>query len=114
MSVAKTKLEWNVFYGNFNTKRIEDYNIFEHGGFRDDVIKAFNQHKNEPPEVFWKELRSILQYYFWAKCEWEIVLSDFPPSTSFKSSKVDVFEQVSLNIGKFEAYVWNALCAGER
>lgn len=45
-------------------------------------------------------------YYFWSKCEWEIILSDFPPSDRFKKKKVDVYEQVMLNWDKFINYLW--------
>lgn len=46
-------------------------------------------------------------YYFWSKCEWEIILSDFPPSKKFQEKKVDVYEQVMLNWDIFINYVWN-------
>lgn len=36
------------------------------------------------------------QYYWWAKCEWEIILSDWPNQET--NEKVDVYKQVMANI----------------
>ena len=98
--------EWYVYYNNFNQKCIEKYNIFQHGFFRKDVEKAVKAYRDDF-EGFCKELDSSLMYWFWAKCEWEIVLSDFPPSDSFKKEKIDVYQQVKLNWNIFVQYVWN-------
>ena len=46
-------------------------------------------------------------YYFWSKCEWEIILSDWPPSDTFCKEKIDVFDQVMLNWDIFVDYIWN-------
>ena len=51
-------------------------------------------------------VRNSLRYYYWSKCEWEIVLSDWPPSETFKKEKVDVYSQVVLNWDIFSEYIW--------
>ena len=99
-------LEWNVYIADFNRKRIEQYNIFNHSGFSKDVKQAYNSFKDDF-EAFCKQLDNALMYYFWCKCEWEIVLSDFPPSDSFKAQKIDVYSQVKLNWNIFAKQVWD-------
>lgn len=98
---------WNVYVENFNANRIEKYNIFQHYSFNESVKKAYKKYKDDSA-AFAKEVRRQLQYYFWSKCEWEIVLSDFPPSDRFQKEKIDVYGQVMLNWDIFIQYVWDA------
>lgn len=68
---------WNVYYGDFNSREIKVYNIFEHFSFYKDCVKAKKKFK-EDKDGFAEEVRSSLMYYFWSKCEWEIILSNWP------------------------------------
>ena len=97
------KLEWNVYVNNFNSKRIETYNIFKHGGFLDDCKKAARKYSKDEA-AFLEEVRKYLMYNFWSKCEWEIVITDWPTSGKVEK-KIDVFDQVMLNWPIFCAYI---------
>ena len=97
-------LEWNVYVSNFNSKRIETDNIFEHSGFLDDCKKAARKYSKDR-EAFLEEVRKSLMYYFWSKCEWEIVITDWP-TTGKCETKIDVFDQVRLNWPIFCDYIW--------
>ena len=99
-------LEWNVYVEDVNAQKIVVYNIFRHTFFVRDCKKALKEHK-EDKDSFLEEVRKELMYYFWSKCEWEIILSDFPPSGRFKEEKVDVYDQVRLNWKVFSEYLWN-------
>ena len=98
-------MEWFVYIENINARRIEKYNIFNHSGFLDDCKNALNKFSNDK-ESFLRVVRSSLRYYYWSKCEWEIVLSDWPPSETFKKEKIDVYSQVVLNWDIFSEYIW--------
>jgi hypothetical protein len=98
------KPKWYVFVENFNKKQIEVYNIFDHHLFKKDCDEAWAKYKNDFFE-FEKAVRRILKYYFWCKCEWEIILSDFPPSKNFNDKKIDVFTQVEINWDNFISYL---------
>lgn len=65
-------MEWIVYNFNCNAQKIETCNIFEHGGFHYDVNKAAKKLKIK--EEFAEKLRRELMYYFWSKCEWELVV----------------------------------------
>ena len=65
-------MEWNVYCFNINAQKIETYNIFKHYSFLEYVNKAAKNYKTK--EEFVKQLKRELQYYFWAKCEWELVI----------------------------------------
>ena len=101
-------LSWYVYVDDFNGKTIREFNIFDHGGFRDDVEKAVKKRLNR--EQFEKAMRSSLMYWYWSKCEWEVVVDHWPPTRDNKYSgwarKVDVFKQVDMNWPRFIDYLW--------
>lgn len=98
-------LTWNVYVGNFNKGEIEVYNIFEHISFVEDCRKAAKKYAKDR-ELFEKEVRTSLNYYFWSKCEWEIIIEHWPPSDRCRDEKIDVADQVKLNWGIFMDYLW--------
>lgn len=98
-------LTWNVYYGNFNAKKIETFNIFKHTYFVNDCVHNFKHNKDK--DSFAKQLKRDLMYYFWSRCEWEIILSDWPPSDRFNKAKIDAFDQIMLNWDIFVDYIWN-------
>lgn len=100
---------WNVFNENFNRKEIEVINVFEHTSFYEDCKKAARKYKDDR-EKFLDEVRRSLMYYYWSKCEWEIILTSWPPpreGREFRDKKVDVFEQIRINWDIFCEYIWN-------
>ena len=97
---------WNVYIGSFNKNRIETWNVFDHWRFEEDCQKNYKKN-GENREAFEEQLRRDLQYYYWSKCEWEIILDHWPHFDQFKEEKIDVFDQVTLNWGVFADYVWN-------
>ena len=102
-----SELKWFVFIEDINSKRIKVYNIFEHKDFVEDCADAWEDYINEHRDFskFKKDIESNLMYYFWSKCEWEIVLSDFPPSDSFQKKKIDVYQQIKINWDIFIDYL---------
>ena len=97
-------LEWKVLVTGFNDKEIREYNVFDHFRFLDDCKK--NARKNSKDyDKFCDQLRKDLMYYFWSKCEWEIVVTDWPRGEN--SIKIDVWDQVRLNWDHFCDYVWS-------
>lgn len=97
---------WNVFYENFNARRIEEFNIFKHFDFMNDVEKQYKKNKDNY-DSFKHELERELMYHFWSKCEYEVIISGWPPHDDFHDRKVDIFKQVKLNFDVFAEYVWN-------
>ncbi len=98
-------LTWNVYIENFNTKEIQTYNIFTHYNFYNDLIRI-KQECEKNKSKFREEVIRSLMYYFQSKCEWEIILSDWPPSDTFNSKKISVYDQVNLNFNRFIDYLW--------
>lgn len=125
-------MKWNVFMENFNLGKIEIFNIFNSARFYEGVKKLVK--KNLQKDEFSKELKSELMYSFWGKCEYEIIIADYPTFITVKElerlneerknddeknkkryrygvnldveKKVDIYEQVMLNWSVFLEYVW--------
>ena len=98
-------LESNVYIGDINKRRITTFNVFEHYSFYKDLKKEIKIYKNI--EEFSDRLRRIVMYYFWSKCEYEIILTCWPSWDKFKEEKIDVYSQLDLNWDKFVNYIWD-------
>lgn len=70
-------LSWNVYIGDFNSGKIKCWNIFNHWFFYDSCVKAKKKYKDNM-EGFAEDVRSNLMYYFWSKCEYEVVIQPWP------------------------------------
>jgi len=101
------KMVWNVYYENFNAKVIESYNIFDHYSFEESVKNAYKKYKDDFAK-FSEEVQHNLKYYFWSKCEWEILLCSLVHRNHAEemTRKIDVYDQVMLNWNIFIKYVW--------
>ena len=123
---ATKQLVWNVFVND--NQSIQIYNIFDHPGFRQDVKSAKKKYGVASKE-FEEEIRRSLMYYYWSKCEWETVISSWPPYIDSKeynrikeevdkrdvfysvsvspegAQKVDVYMQVDMNWKPFMQYL---------
>ena len=97
-------LEWNVYVEDFNRREIKVYNIFKHDNFLKDCRKLAKTCMDKT--TFAENIRKNLLYYYWSKCEWEIILSDWPTSNKFKNEKVSVFDQIMINWDRFIDYLW--------
>lgn len=128
------KLEWHVYKNEFNQKKIVKFNVFDHWRFEEDVKKALKKCKTK--EEFAEDLKKNLTYYFWSKCEYEVIVTSFPVhikkdeldrlNQRFKENiakygheplgtwirpdvykKIDIYDQVMLNWNVFLDYVWS-------
>ena len=133
--MPKTKnLVWNVFRYNINARIIERYNVFNHSGFYTYVLKIDRKDKT----AFAEQLKREAMYYFWSKCEMEVVITSWPPYIDANEydrltkennenidkrgesarvlnicptvgEKIDIYEQLMLNWDMFVEYTWNTL-----
>lgn len=127
--MGKLKLCWNVYECDFNSGEIKVYNIFDHGRFFEDVKESLKKCKDK--EDFKERIKRHLFYYFGSKCEWEVIITSWPPYISKEevsnlckradegefrhrtavnletARKIDIREQVMLNFDVFIDYVWS-------
>lgn len=98
-------MEWNVLYSNFNSKKIETYNVFNHSRFLKEVVKEAEKCKSK--DEFLEELRMSLFYYYCAKSEWEVIVEPWVGTADAKM--IDVYHQVMNNWHIFSEYICEKL-----
>lgn len=108
-------LHWYVYVEDWNAKEIRKYDIFGGGYLEDELIKI-RKKIGDNREEFVEQLRRELMYHYWSKCEWEIILTSWPPDTTgrFKDNKIDVYDQIQMNWDVFVDYVWTNLPVRKR
>lgn len=118
-------LEWNVFRYDFNGKEIIDYNVFNHYGFAQDIKELLS--KKLTKEQFSEEAKHDAMYHFWSRCEYETVITSWPPYITSEEKeriiadtspypnvcpavgeKIDVYRQLEMNWDRFVDYVWRS------
>ena len=98
-------LEWYAYYHSWNEDKIEPFNVFDHGSFLEDCKK--NAKKNiHDYDAFCEQLRRDAMYFFWSKCEWEIIIAPWIRRKEDIEIKIDVFDQLKLNWEAFCKYTW--------
>lgn len=131
---CELSFKWMVYRHEFNAKKIVEYNIFNHGLFKENVDKALKECKTR--EEFAEALKRELFYYFGYKAEHEVVITSWVPYIGMSEldrlnaerekrlkeynqdphrlyvcpdvrEKVDVYSQVMLNFDVFVDYVWS-------
>ena len=70
-------MEWYVYRYDFNKREIVPFNVFRHADFKEDVEEI--DIKNISYKDFKNQLDKLTLYYFWSKCEYEVVITSWPP-----------------------------------
>jgi len=83
---------FNVIVEDFNSKKFEAYDIMPY--LRRCYIAA-----NPKPKTFDEFMKLVdneSMYQFWGRCEYEVILVDWPSQTH--EEKIDVYWQIKMNI----------------
>ena len=99
-------LEWNVWISDWNNKCIKTHNVFHHYRLIEDLKKYYRKYPNNK-EAFLDEIRKSLMYFYWSKCEWEIILDHWVGPRDAEKKKIDVWDQIRINWEPFSEYLWN-------
>lgn len=77
---------------------IEDNGVFRPYNVIPYLVRCYNDSEKKPEtfEEFKEFVKSQSMYQWWSRCEYEIILSDWPGQTV--SSKWDVHMQVLMNL----------------
>lgn len=101
-------MQWIVYRHNINSDKIEPWNVFDHGGFLNDITNNFKRNKTNKIK-FEEELRLDLFYHYGHKAEWEVLIIPWCGGQNTKPVKVCVYMQVMNNWDLFSEYVWSSL-----
>ena len=100
----KNMKQFNVINYNFNAQKFESYDVIPYliNAYKDRV----KRHHNNPDDNYWKvpvtfeEFKNFVQresqYQFWSRCEYEIILVDWPCQKY--TEKWDVYDQIMMNL----------------
>ena len=96
--------QFNVINFNFNARKFESYDVIPY------LVRSYQErielHKKYPEDDlfkvpktfddFKKFVKDRAQYQFWARCEYEIILVDWPCQKT--EEKWDVYDQIMMNL----------------
>ena len=113
-------MEWFVYKENPNARTIEKWNVFRHSAFEKEVCALLDE-ITMTKEKFAEKLESAARYCFWCRCEYEVVISEWPPVNRERfpdrkevAIKVDIFSQLQMNWEAFVNYCWEHKWMEER
>lgn len=95
--------KFNVLHWNFNSDSIEPYDILPY--FRENCAKCENH------ESFKREIERASRYRFWARCEYEMICSGWPVQKN--RYKLDIHEQIMMNIDIITDILWEEITNGD-
>ena len=97
---------FNVIRYDFNSKKFIPYDVIPY--FVNSYKELVENHKKYPKSKYYKVPKGFKQfkefvrkealYQFWSRCEYEIILSDWPPSNPPIEEKWDVYDQIMMNL----------------
>lgn len=84
--------QFNVIIYDCNRKKFKPYDVM---GF---FVDEYNEEENKPKtfDEFKEFVERKSMWRFWSRCEYEIILSDWPPSGV--EEKWDIHRQIMMNI----------------
>lgn len=85
-------MKYNVLIQDFNSRKFVPYDIFPY------LHRQYNKREQKPLTLqeYKDFILSEARYQWWARCEYEIIVSGWLNITN--SKKIDVYDQIELNI----------------
>ena len=101
--MKKPTFTWNVLNWDFNSDKLEVYDV----GYR--FVNAVDSDKLASLPKNYAELDDYLNseahYRFWAKCEYEMIITGWPQQKN--EAKIDICTQLRLNWDRFVKAFWD-------
>ena len=93
---------YNVWIWSFNADSLESYDVVP--TFLMELKKLKPKYRPKSKEDLDEVLESDARYYFWSKCEYEMIIHGWPVRKN--DQKVDVYQQLKLNWPIFLDFFW--------
>lgn len=96
--------KFNVIIYDFNDRKFEPYDIMPY-------LRRSYYDEDEKPSNFEEFKNFVLHksmYQWWSRCEYEIILTDWPNQKKFE--KWDIHKQVKMNIDIITELLINDVC----
>lgn len=104
-------IEYRVITWDFSTDRVEHYDIMPY-------LYRRLEEKRKKRQITLKDLTlerlkefidSESRYQFWARCQYEVILSSWPPRENGRRHKMDVYEQIHMNLDNIAKLMYDDL-----
>lgn len=96
----KEKNKFFVLYWNINTNSLDKLDVLS---YLEEWIKKRPKTKSELEIRINRESIN----HFWCKCEWEMIISNWPKQD--RTKKIDVHHQITLNLEVITELLWQNL-----
>ena len=119
---SKDRISFYVLYKDFNTGDMIPYDVMkglynhifnENGTFRKKEFHIFDENFKYKSITNKEDLKKFInnhfRYYYWSKCEWEFIVSDWPPTQKNRDKKVDIYDFLKPNIDLITNIVWEQI-----
>lgn len=93
--IKKQHIPFYVINENVNAQKFEPYDVMP---YLIECYKKVKRRKNRPTtfDEFKKFVKDESMYMYWSRCQWELLLVDFPCEKIKR--KIDVHFQIMMNI----------------
>ena len=113
-------MQFNVMIYDFNHKKIEPYNIIPYfiNEYKEQqkYAKKYKDDEYYKVPVTFDEFKKFIEdksiYRFWSRCEYEFIVSSWPPSKNHEEEKIDIHKQIIMNINIITKIVMNEIKNG--
>lgn len=103
---------WFVYYHDMNAQVMKTLDIFRHRYFSEQVTRHLSECATR--DEFAEKLKRDLQYNFWCKSEYEVIIKPWCGDYNTNALKVDIYSQVMLNFDIFVDYLWGFRRVGHK
>lgn len=91
-----TMKEFNVLVWDINSDKLVKYNVLPY--FRNCYTECRKSERPTTREQWEEFVHRNGMYMYWSRCEYEIIVSSWPPRKKDNSVKIDVWYQIENNI----------------
>lgn len=104
-------VEYRVITWDFSTDRVEYYDImpYLYRKLEEKIKKRQIVLKDLTFEKLKKFIDDESKYQFWARCQYEVILSSWPPRENGRKHKMDVYEQIHMNLDNIAKLMYDDL-----
>ena len=97
--------KFNVLVWDFNSDELKHYDVLPY--FRQEIADPRNRGAVHDKEDLRKLIEKESRWMFWSRCEWEMICHGWPVRKN--DYKLDVHEQVMMNIDTIVEILWNEI-----
>ena len=105
MKIKNVNLEWNVLMADDNNKKIVNYNVLD-----DELVQRLHTKIVKKKEItnyeqLKEDVKRWCMYYYWSKCECEIIVGDIFGEYPEEYKKIDAWRQIEMNLDRMCEYI---------